>query len=114
MSFPGRVRVRKEGDTDVSCLIVSQTFDLRTACEFLSLSRQNLSLRKILTKDDGFSRCAKCHNLVDHDTNLLLLSDGSPVCENCSYICSVCTKPIHNEAIVTGPHLVLYNLLEVS
>lgn len=53
------------------------------------------------------SRCAKCHNLVEHDTNLLLLSDGSPVCENCSYICSVCTKPIHNEAIVTGtpPHM---------
>ncbi|GAA5951286.1 hypothetical protein JCM21900_003827 [Sporobolomyces salmonicolor] len=47
-------------------------------------------------------RCAKCHNLVEHDTNLLLLSDGSPVCENCSYICSVCQKPIHNEAIVTG------------
>ncbi|GAA5998552.1 hypothetical protein JCM5350_002921 [Sporobolomyces pararoseus] len=49
-----------------------------------------------------FHRCAKCHNLVEHDTNLLLLSDGSPVCENCSYICSVCSKPIHNEAIVTG------------
>ncbi|GAA5906334.1 hypothetical protein JCM5296_003173 [Sporobolomyces johnsonii] len=49
-----------------------------------------------------FHRCAKCHNLVEHDTNLLLLSDGSPVCENCSYICSVCQKPIHNEAIVTG------------
>ncbi|KAI5478305.1 signal transducer [Pseudohyphozyma bogoriensis] len=47
-------------------------------------------------------RCAKCHNLVEHDTNLLLLSDGSPVCENCSYICSVCQKPISNEAIVTG------------
>ncbi|GAA5832784.1 hypothetical protein JCM11251_005762 [Rhodosporidiobolus azoricus] len=49
-----------------------------------------------------FHRCAKCHNLVEHNTNLLLLSDGSPVCENCSYICSVCQKPIHNEAIVTG------------
>ncbi|KAK4052364.1 Rho-type gtpase-activating protein [Microbotryomycetes sp. JL201] len=47
-------------------------------------------------------RCAKCNTLVEHDTNLLLLSDGSPVCENCSYICSVCEKPIHNEAIVTG------------
>ncbi|KAM0756048.1 RhoGAP-domain-containing protein [Meredithblackwellia eburnea MCA 4105] len=47
-------------------------------------------------------RCAKCHNLVEHDTNLLLLSDGSPVCENCSYICSVCLKAISNEAIVTG------------
>ncbi|MBW0466835.1 hypothetical protein O181_006550 [Austropuccinia psidii MF-1] len=47
-------------------------------------------------------RCAKCRNLVEHDTNLLLLSDGSPVCENCSYICSVCKQPISNEAIVTG------------
>ncbi|KAG0145008.1 hypothetical protein CROQUDRAFT_108093 [Cronartium quercuum f. sp. fusiforme G11] len=47
-------------------------------------------------------RCAKCRNLVEHDTNLLLLSDGSPVCENCSYICSVCKNPISNEAIVTG------------
>ncbi|WAR63765.1 hypothetical protein PtB15_17B366 [Puccinia triticina] len=47
-------------------------------------------------------RCAKCRNLVEHDTNLLLLSDGSPVCENCSYICSVCKLPISNEAIVTG------------
>ncbi|KNZ49802.1 hypothetical protein VP01_476g1 [Puccinia sorghi] len=47
-------------------------------------------------------RCAKCRNLVEHDTNLLLLSDGSPVCENCSYICSVCKHPISNEAIVTG------------
>lgn len=48
------------------------------------------------------SRCAKCHSLVEHNTNLLLLSDGSPVCENCSYSCMICQKPIHNEAIVTG------------
>ena len=48
------------------------------------------------------SRCAKCHSLVEHDTNLLLLADGSPVCENCSYVCSSCGKSISNEAIVTG------------
>lgn len=47
-------------------------------------------------------RCAKCRCLVEHNTNLLLLSDGSPVCENCSYMCTICQKPIHNEAIVTG------------
>ncbi|KAG9302849.1 hypothetical protein G9A89_009626 [Geosiphon pyriformis] len=47
-------------------------------------------------------RCAKCHNLVEHDSNLLLLSDGNPICENCSYNCHVCKKPILDEAIMTG------------
>jgi hypothetical protein len=36
------------------------------------------------------------------DTNLLLLSDGSPVCSGCSYHCSVCKQPIVDEAIMTG------------
>lgn len=36
------------------------------------------------------------------DTNLLLLSDGSPVCANCSYCCNVCGLPILDEAIMTG------------
>ena len=36
------------------------------------------------------------------DTNLLLLSDGSPVCANCSYCCNVCGQPILDEAIMTG------------
>ena len=31
-----------------------------------------------------------------------LLSDGSPVCAQCSYICSACKETISNEAIVTG------------
>ena len=35
------------------------------------------------------------------DTNLLLLSDGSPVCANC-YNCKVCKKPILDEAVMTG------------
>lgn len=39
-------------------------------------------------------RCAKCHSLVDHDSNLLLLSNGKPICENCSYNCRVCDKKI--------------------
>ena len=30
-------------------------------------------------------RCAKCRERVSADTNLLLLSDGNPVCGNCSY-----------------------------
>ncbi|VDC01697.1 unnamed protein product [Peniophora sp. CBMAI 1063] len=47
-------------------------------------------------------KCAKCHNTVTADTNLLLLSDGQPVCSNCSYSCSVCHLPILDEAIMTG------------
>ncbi|KAH9948675.1 hypothetical protein B0H21DRAFT_777741 [Amylocystis lapponica] len=47
-------------------------------------------------------RCAKCGNQVTADTNLLLLSDGSPICANCSYSCNVCHLPILDEAIMTG------------
>ncbi|ORY86801.1 hypothetical protein BCR37DRAFT_125464 [Protomyces lactucae-debilis] len=47
-------------------------------------------------------RCAKCKTLVDHDSNLLLLSDGNPICENCSYNCRVCNKKIDDLAIMTG------------
>ncbi|KAK7035300.1 Rho-type gtpase-activating protein [Paramarasmius palmivorus] len=41
-------------------------------------------------------------NKVTADTNLLLLSDGSPICANCSYSCNVCHLPILDEAIMTG------------
>jgi LIM domain len=47
-------------------------------------------------------KCAKCANRVSPDTNLLLLSDGSPVCASCSYNCAVCKQPISHEAIMTG------------
>lgn len=47
-------------------------------------------------------KCAKCGNQVTADTNLLLLSDGSPICANCSYSCNVCRLPILDEAIMTG------------
>ncbi|EKM80911.1 hypothetical protein AGABI1DRAFT_119462 [Agaricus bisporus var. burnettii JB137-S8] len=47
-------------------------------------------------------KCAKCGNHVTADTNLLLLSDGSPICANCSYSCNVCHLPILDEAIMTG------------
>ncbi|TCD61700.1 hypothetical protein EIP91_008029 [Steccherinum ochraceum] len=47
-------------------------------------------------------KCAKCNDKVTADTNLLLLSDGSPVCANCSYSCNVCGQPILDEAIMTG------------
>ncbi|QRV79292.1 Rho-type GTPase-activating protein 4 [Ceratobasidium sp. AG-Ba] len=47
-------------------------------------------------------RCAKCRTTVSADTNLLLLADGSPVCQACSYSCHVCHNPILDEAIMTG------------
>ncbi|KAH8828340.1 hypothetical protein DL96DRAFT_1602759 [Flagelloscypha sp. PMI_526] len=47
-------------------------------------------------------KCAKCGDKVTADTNLLLLSDGSPICANCSYCCNVCQQPILDEAIMTG------------
>ncbi|KAG9126326.1 hypothetical protein FRC07_003893 [Ceratobasidium sp. 392] len=47
-------------------------------------------------------RCAKCRTTVSADTNLLLLADGSPVCQACSYSCHVCRNPILDEAIMTG------------
>lgn len=47
-------------------------------------------------------KCAKCGDQVNADTNLLLLSDGSPICANCSYSCNVCNLPILDEAIMTG------------
>ncbi|KAF8993695.1 hypothetical protein BDQ17DRAFT_125529 [Cyathus striatus] len=47
-------------------------------------------------------KCAKCGDKVTADTNLLLLSDGSPICANCSYSCNVCHQPILDEAIMTG------------
>ncbi|KAF9241830.1 RhoGAP-domain-containing protein [Melanogaster broomeanus] len=47
-------------------------------------------------------KCAKCNNQVTADTNLLLLSDGSPICADCSYNCNVCHQPILDEAIMTG------------
>lgn len=47
-------------------------------------------------------RCSKCQERVTADTNLLLLSDGTPVCSTCSYQCVVCGLPIMDEAIMTG------------
>ncbi|KAI7904343.1 uncharacterized protein BX663DRAFT_504733 [Cokeromyces recurvatus] len=47
-------------------------------------------------------RCAKCHKLVECYSNLLLLRDGNPICEDCSYSCHACKKTIKDEAIMTG------------
>ncbi|KAI7865172.1 hypothetical protein BDF14DRAFT_1827946 [Spinellus fusiger] len=46
--------------------------------------------------------CAKCSQTVDYNSNLLLLTDGRPVCESCSYNCALCKKSIHDEAVMTG------------
>lgn len=46
--------------------------------------------------------CAKCSETIDCESNLLLLSNGKPVCENCSYSCNVCKQVIKDEAIITG------------
>jgi hypothetical protein len=46
--------------------------------------------------------CAKCHQLVDCQSNLLFLADGRPVCEDCSYVCKRCHQGIGQEAIMTG------------
>ncbi|KAJ2627747.1 Rho-type gtpase-activating protein, partial [Coemansia sp. RSA 1287] len=38
---------------------------------------------------------------IEFDSNLLFLADGKPICPECSYCCSLCKKPIFDEAIVT-------------
>ena len=45
-------------------------------------------------------RCNTCGTILDSDSNLLLLGDGSLICNNC-YRCSVCNKKIEDLAILT-------------
>ena len=47
-------------------------------------------------------RCNKCDILLDQDPNLLLLGDGSMICNNCTYSCSACGNKIEDLAILTG------------
>ena len=47
-------------------------------------------------------RCNTCHTLLDSDANLLLLGDGSLICNNCTYSCSACGQKIEDLAILTG------------
>ncbi|SPO35678.1 related to GTPase-activating protein beta-chimerin [Pseudozyma flocculosa] len=48
-------------------------------------------------------RCAKCKNKVSTDRDdILLLSDGHPICGECNYSCNICNLPIMEEAIMTG------------
>ncbi|OBT50332.1 hypothetical protein VE04_09982, partial [Pseudogymnoascus sp. 24MN13] len=47
-------------------------------------------------------RCNQCHTLLDSDADLLLLDDGSLICNNCTYSCSACGNKIEDLAILTG------------
>ncbi|KAK6364547.1 Rho-type gtpase-activating protein [Exophiala oligosperma] len=47
-------------------------------------------------------RCNTCNTLLDSDANLLLLGDGSLICNNCTYSCSSCGNKIEDLAILTG------------
>lgn len=47
-------------------------------------------------------RCNTCLTLLDSDANLLLLGDGSLICNNCTYSCSACGNKIEDLAILTG------------
>lgn len=47
-------------------------------------------------------RCTSCGSLLDSDANLLLLGDGSLICNNCTYSCSACGNKIEDLAILTG------------
>ncbi|KAH7328369.1 hypothetical protein B0I35DRAFT_403749 [Stachybotrys elegans] len=47
-------------------------------------------------------RCNTCGTLLDSDANLLLLGDGSLICNNCTYSCTACGNKIEDLAILTG------------
>ncbi|KAL1969361.1 hypothetical protein VTN77DRAFT_9554 [Rasamsonia byssochlamydoides] len=47
-------------------------------------------------------RCSTCGTLLDSDAHLLLLGDGSLICNNCTYSCSSCGNKIEDLAILTG------------
>lgn len=43
-------------------------------------------------------RCAKCNNPVDTERDdILLLSDGHPICGQCNYSCQICGQAIMEE-----------------
>ncbi|KAI9283384.1 hypothetical protein BY458DRAFT_496368 [Sporodiniella umbellata] len=44
--------------------------------------------------------CNKCRKHIDNKKNLLLLNNNSPLCDDCSFVCTVCNKGIQNEAII--------------
>ncbi|KAL8960760.1 MAG: hypothetical protein Q9193_002589 [Seirophora villosa] len=73
------------------CLVILQILDEGKAFE-LAGNRWHI---------DCF-RCNTCGTLLDSDANLLLLGDGSLICNNCTYSCSACGNKIEDLAILTG------------
>lgn len=47
-------------------------------------------------------RCSVCHKQLDADTNMLVLGNGTIICNDCSYHCSICKKKIEDMAILTN------------
>ncbi|KZF23394.1 RhoGAP-domain-containing protein [Xylona heveae TC161] len=47
-------------------------------------------------------RCNTCDSALDSDANLLMLGDGSLICNNCTYSCCACGNKIEDLAILTG------------
>ncbi|KAF2456128.1 hypothetical protein BDY21DRAFT_288458 [Lineolata rhizophorae] len=47
-------------------------------------------------------RCNTCGAVLDSDSNLLLLGDGSLICNKCTYSCASCGNKIEDLAILTG------------
>ena len=47
-------------------------------------------------------RCNTCGNLLDSDVNLLLVEDGSLVCNDCTYNCSACLNKVEDYVILAG------------
>ncbi|ODH43664.1 hypothetical protein ACO22_01008 [Paracoccidioides brasiliensis] len=47
-------------------------------------------------------RCNTCGTFLDSEANLLLLGDGSLICNSCTYSCSSCGDKIEDLAILTG------------
>ncbi|CAG8509180.1 3151_t:CDS:10 [Ambispora leptoticha] len=46
--------------------------------------------------------CMGCGLIIEEGNVVAFGEDGNPICENCSYDCHVCKKPILDEAIMTG------------
>jgi Rac GTPase-activating protein 1 len=53
--------------------------------------------------------CVRCRNVIEPDSNLLLLSDGNLLCQNCSQVCSICNLPITDEAVMIGLLNLIYS-----
>lgn len=69
--------------------------------------RENLQTGKAMKLERNYwhldcFRCNTCGTMLDSDSSLLLLEDGSLICNNCTYNCSSCGMQILDVAIDTG------------